>query len=50
VYQRAAELAFSGRTIQAEEAKELGIVMEVVEEAALSRLLKSAAPRRAQRN
>lgn len=30
-YQRAAELTFSGRAIQAEEAKELGIVLEVVE-------------------
>lgn len=31
-YQRAAELTFSGRTIHAEEARALGIVMEIVEE------------------
>jgi enoyl-CoA hydratase/carnithine racemase len=34
-YQRAAELTFSGRTIGADEAKALGIVMEVVEPEAL---------------
>jgi enoyl-CoA hydratase/carnithine racemase len=34
-YQRAAELTFSGRAIQAQEAKELGIVLEVVEDIVL---------------
>jgi enoyl-CoA hydratase/carnithine racemase len=34
-YQRAAELTFSGRAIQAQEAKELGIVLEVVDGIAL---------------
>jgi len=34
-YQRAAELAFSGRIVQADEAKEMGIFLEVVEPEAL---------------
>ena len=34
-YQRAAELTFTGRTIKAEEARQLGILLEVTEPAAL---------------
>ncbi len=34
-YQRAAELTFSGRTVKADEAKQLGLLLEVTEPAAL---------------
>jgi len=43
-YQRAAELTFSGRIVNAEEAKALGIVLEVTEpDALISRVLEIAA-------
>jgi enoyl-CoA hydratase/carnithine racemase len=43
-YQRAAELTFTGRTVKAEEAKALGIILEIIEpDALLSRAQEMAA-------